>query len=95
MPFKKKKIGSVPNLLHRKEAITLQSLMRRTVILASIFLIFIIARRAIGFTVDTTQRLTKSTFEVVSKRFGTPLIKDDYGHINTLIVGVAGHNYRG
>ena len=69
--------------------------MRRTVILASIFLIFIIARRAIGFTVDTTQRLTKSTFEVVSKRFGTPLIKDDYGHINTLIVGVAGHNYRG
>jgi anionic cell wall polymer biosynthesis LytR-Cps2A-Psr (LCP) family protein len=33
--------------------------------------------------------------KLVSQQAGTPMQRDEYGHINVLIAGYAGSNYRG
>lgn len=48
-----------------------------------------------GFVSQTSERLAKSTLQVVAQKIGEPVEKDDYGHINVLIAGYAGDSYRG
>lgn len=94
MSFQKKKVGGLWGGINRKKYINPTGLLFATSILLWIVLILVVAKQAVGFTSSTLQRFTGSTLKLVSQQVGTPMQKDEFGHINVLIAGYAGGGYR-
>jgi polyisoprenyl-teichoic acid--peptidoglycan teichoic acid transferase len=95
MSFQKKKVGAVSTPINRKKYLNPTSMLFASSLLVAVVLILLIAKQVAGFTTTTLNRFTDSTIKLVSQQIGTPMQRDQYGHINILIAGYAGSDYRG
>lgn len=94
--FSKKKVGALSSgWIDRKKRLNPTSLLFGSAFLVAVILILLIAKEVAWFTVHTVERFTWSAMKLVSQQAGEPMQRDQYGHINVLIVGYAGGKYRG
>jgi anionic cell wall polymer biosynthesis LytR-Cps2A-Psr (LCP) family protein len=95
MSFQKKKVGGVSTPINRKKYLNPTSMLFASSLLVAVVLILLIAKQVAGFTTTTFNRFTDSTIKLVSQKVGTEMQRDQYGHVNILIAGYAGSDYRG
>lgn len=95
MWFHKKKVGGLWSSFNWKKYTNPESLLFGSALLVCVVLILLIAKQVAGFTATTLHRFTGSTMKLVSQQVGTPMQRDEFGHINVLIAGYAGDKYRG
>lgn len=93
MWFSKKKIGEWS--FNRKKYLTPSGIAFSSAVLACVVLILLITKQVFAFTGQTVSRFTWSAMKLVTQQVGTSMVKDEFGHINVLIVGYAGGTYHG
>ncbi len=92
MAFKEKKVGDIPTYSSWKDIFQRRFLLKAIVVIASIVVIVRVGRWLVALAKIGVTKLGTETAKVVSNKAGEPMILDEAGNINVLIMWYAGAN---
>lgn len=92
MAYKGKKVGDMQTYSSWKDIFQRRFLLKALIVLVSIAVIIWVGKWLLVFAKQGIQRLSVETTKVVSDKAGEPMVLDDAGNINVLIMGYAGSN---